>query len=58
MANKKAKEPELLRKIRIQGSNNGATLRPRIVQSKKHYNRASVKSSKFFEDSFFMAVAA
>lgn len=54
MANKaKAKEPEILRKLRIAESANGATLRPRVIPNKKHYNRKTLKSSKSFEDYFF-----
>lgn len=37
MAN--AKENERMRKERLQGSNNGATLRTRVVSSKKKYKR-------------------
>lgn len=57
MANKaKAKEPEILRKLRIAESANGATLRPRVIPNKKHYNRKTLKSSKSFEDYFFTAL--
>ncbi|GEM_PF-4233015 len=58
MANKaKAKEPEILRKLRIAESANGATLRPRVIPNKKHYNRKTLKSSKSFEDYFFYCLA-
>lgn len=57
MANKaKAKEPEILRKLRIAESANGATLRPRVIPNKKHYNRKTLKSSKSFEDYFFCKI--
>lgn len=55
MTNKeKTKEPEILRKLRIMESGNGATLRSRVIPNKKHYNRKTLKSSKSFEDSLFL----
>lgn len=41
MAN--AKENERMRKERLEGSNNGATLRTRVVSSKKKYKRNKKK---------------
>lgn len=52
----KAKEPEILRKLRIAESANGATLRSRVIPNKKHYNRKTLKSSKSFEDYFFTMI--
>lgn len=59
MAN--AKEPEKLRKIRISESNNGMTLRTRVVQDKKKYKRAQKHKRKPSEAEgyfLFTAVAA
>ena len=44
-----AKESALLRMLRIDGSQNGATLRTRIVRDKTKYNR-NVKHKKSFAD--------
>ena len=44
-----AKESALLRTLRIDGSQNGATLRTRIVRDKTKYNR-NVKHKKSLAD--------
>ena len=44
-----AKESAMLRMLRIDGSQNGATLRTRIVRDKTKYNR-NVKHKKSFAD--------
>ena len=44
-----AKESALLRMLRIDGSQNGATLRTRVVRDKTKYNR-NVKHKKSFAD--------
>ena len=42
----KAKESKKQRQERIQNSNNGATMRTRVVPNKKKYNRAKEKAKK------------
>lgn len=49
MAKNDAKESARLRKQRIDGSQNGATLRTRIVRDKTKYNR-NVKHKKSLAD--------
>ena len=44
-----AKESAMLRLLRIDGSQNGATLRTRVVRDKTKYNR-NVKHRKSFAD--------
>ena len=44
-----AKESAMLRNLRIDGSQNGATLRTRVVRDKTKYNR-NVKHKKSFAD--------
>ena len=44
-----AKESAALRMLRIDGSQNGATLRTRVVRDKKKYSR-NVKHKKSFAD--------
>jgi len=44
-----AKESAMLRMLRIDGSQNGATLRTRVVRDKTKYNR-NVKHRKSFAD--------
>lgn len=55
-----AKESAMLRNLRIDGSQNGATLRTRIVRDKTKYNR-NVKHKKSLADAgdfpFIQAVA-
>lgn len=45
MSNKQAKESIRQRKERISETNNGLTLRTRMVPSKKKYNRQKVKKN-------------
>ncbi len=45
MAKREAKESAMLRALRIDGSQNGATLRTRVVRDKTKYNR-NVKHKK------------
>ena len=60
MAKNDAKESARLRSLRIDGSQNGATLRTRIVRDKTKYNR-NVKHKKSLADAgdfhFIQAVA-
>ena len=60
MAKNDAKESARLRTLRIDGSQNGATLRTRIVRDKTKYNR-NVKHKKSLADAgdfpFIQAVA-
>ena len=49
MAKNDAKESARLRKLRIDGSQNGATLRTRIVRDKKKYSR-NIKHRKSLAD--------
>lgn len=60
MAKNDAKESARLRMLRIDGSQNGATLRTRIVRDKTKYNR-NVKHKKSLADAgdfpFIQAVA-
>ena len=49
LRNADAKESAMLRNLRIDGSQNGATLRTRVVRDKTKYNR-NVKHKKSFAD--------
>ena len=49
MAKNDAKESARLRKLRIDGSQNGATLRTRVVRDKTKYNR-NIKHKKSLAD--------
>ena len=49
MAKNDAKESARLRKLRIDGSQNGATLRIRVVRDKTKYNR-NIKHKKSLAD--------
>lgn len=42
----KAKESVRQRNERIKGTNNGVTLRTRVITDKKKYNRAKMKKEK------------
>ncbi|PBC73929.1 hypothetical protein [Fibrobacter intestinalis] len=42
-----SKEPEVLRNLRIRESQNGATLRTRIIDNKKQYNRKQKHKKSF-----------
>ena len=46
-----AKESAMLRTLRIDGSQNGATLRTKVVRDKTKYNR-NVKHKKSFADAW------
>lgn len=46
-----AKESAMLRSLRIDGSQNGATLRTKVVRDKTKYNR-NVKHKKSFADAW------
>jgi len=60
MAKNDAKESARLRMLRIDGSQNGATLRTRVVRDKTKYNR-NIKHKKSLADAgdfpFIQAVA-
>lgn len=43
---KKAKENERMRNERIAGTNNGLTLRTRVIKNKKKYSRKNIKNDE------------
>lgn len=42
----KAKENERMRNERIAGTNNGLTLRTRVIKNKKKYSRKNIKNDE------------